>query len=86
VKVLDYIARRKKEIGAMLETDKAIGADPYDNVARLKEVEKIEKIIRKGVIVMQFCPDCGGQLIHAEGCAMCPCCGWNACQCVLCIG
>ena len=46
--ILDYIAQRKKEINKMLAIDKAIKADPYDNIARLKEVEKIEKIILKG--------------------------------------
>lgn len=43
-KVLEYITKRKKEIRRMLEIDKKIGADPYDDVARLKEIEKIEKI------------------------------------------
>lgn len=28
---------------------------------------------------MQFCPDCGCQLIHQEGCALCPYCGYSAC-------
>ena len=43
---------------------------------------------RKGVIEMEyqdteFCPDCGGQLIHQEGCALCPCCGYSLCGCGL---
>ncbi len=25
------------------------------------------------------CPDCGGPLVHAEGCATCPVCGFTAC-------
>lgn len=33
-----------------------------------------------------FCPDCGAQLIHTEGCMMCACCGWSACDCALCNG
>ena len=47
MEVLNYIAQRKKEILRMLEIDKKIGADPYDNVARLKELEKVEKIINQ---------------------------------------
>ena len=42
---LDYIAQRKREILEMLAIDRAIKADPYDNLARLKEVERIEKIL-----------------------------------------
>jgi len=44
-KTLTYISRRKKEILRMLEIDKSINADSYDNIARLKEVEKIEKVL-----------------------------------------
>jgi len=47
LEILDYIAQRKKEILRMLEIDRTIGADPYDDVARLKELEKVEKILRK---------------------------------------
>ena len=47
MKVLNYIAQRKEEILGMLEIDRQIGADPYDNVARLKELKKVEKIINK---------------------------------------
>jgi len=25
------------------------------------------------------CPDCGGKLIHQEGCLMCPICGYSYC-------
>ena len=37
---------------------------------------------------MEFCPepDCGAQLIHTEGCMMCACCGWSACDCAVCNG
>ena len=45
--VLNYIVTRKKEILRMLEIDRKIGADPYDNVARLKELKKVEKIINQ---------------------------------------
>ena len=45
MEVLNYIAQRKEEILGMLKIDRKIGADPYDNVARLKELERVEKII-----------------------------------------
>ena len=45
--VLDYIDSLKKKIYEDLDTDRAIKADPYDNVARLKVCEKIEKFILK---------------------------------------
>lgn len=44
----NYIDKRKKEIQKLLELDHEIKADPYENIARLKEVLAIEKIIRKG--------------------------------------
>jgi len=47
LEALNYIARRRKEILRMLEIDHKIRADPYDNLARLKEVEKIEKILKQ---------------------------------------
>jgi len=25
------------------------------------------------------CPDCGGPLVHGEGCATCPVCGYSRC-------
>ena len=25
------------------------------------------------------CPDCGGPLVHGEGCALCPVCGYSNC-------
>ena len=25
------------------------------------------------------CPDCGGPLVHGEGCASCPVCGYSHC-------
>jgi len=28
----------------------------------------------------QACPDCGGPLVHAEGCVTCPVCGYSACS------
>lgn len=91
MKALDYIDQRKKEIFKMLEIDHSLGADPYDNVARLKELEKIEKVLRKEfekeeVIKMEFCPECCSQILHVEGCNLCPCCGYSSCNCGICNG
>lgn len=35
---------------------------------------------------MEFCVECGSQLIHAEGCVLCPACGWSMCNCCACNG
>ena len=45
--LLAYIKRRKNEIIKMIEIDRAIEADTYENIARLKEIEVIEKLIYK---------------------------------------
>ena len=47
MKTLEYIEQRKKQIHEMLATDRKINAENYDDVARLKEVEKIEKILKE---------------------------------------
>ena len=47
METLDYIAQRKRKILKMLAIDRAIKADPYDNLARLKEVERIERVLRQ---------------------------------------
>ena len=26
------------------------------------------------------CPECGAEMIPAEGCAFCPSCGWSPCK------
>lgn len=38
---------RKKIIYSSLKLDKDIGADTYTNIARLKEIEKVEKCLDK---------------------------------------
>lgn len=43
--VLKYINQLKKEINKRLAIDYSIKADPYDNIARMKICEKIEKFI-----------------------------------------
>jgi len=43
--ILSYINKSKMEIIKSIKVDKAIDADNYDNVARLKVCEKIEKYI-----------------------------------------
>lgn len=45
--VLNYIRELKREINKSLQVDYEIKADPYDNIARLKVCEKIEKFIKK---------------------------------------
>ena len=30
--------------------------------------------------VIESCPECKSQVFHAEGCLMCPACGWSACS------
>lgn len=47
MEILDYLIQRKREIIKMLAIDKRINADPYDDVARLREVEAVEKIIKE---------------------------------------
>jgi hypothetical protein len=34
------------------------------------------------IVVPRFrtCPDCGGPLVHAEGCVTCPVCGFSSCS------
>lgn len=29
---------------------------------------------------VDVCPDCGGPIVHQEGCALCPVCGWSPCK------
>lgn len=43
--VMNYIRELKIEINKSLQVDYEIKADPYDNIARLKICEKIEKFI-----------------------------------------
>lgn len=33
-----------------------------------------------------FCPECGSQLLHVEGCLFCPNCGYSHCDCGACNG
>ena len=35
---------------------------------------------------MDFCPECGSQLLHLEGCLFCLGCGWSVCTCKICNG
>ena len=36
--------------------------------------------------ITEFCPECGFQILHVEGCNLCPCCGYSACSCGICSG
>jgi len=42
----------------------------------------LKKYIKDGEVVMtsQVCPECGGELVYREGCAICPNCGWGKCS------
>ena len=37
--------------------------------------DDILKLLEVGV-----CPECGGKLIHTEGCVECSVCGWSLCE------
>lgn len=39
------LARRIGEVEALLRIDRAVGADPYDDVARLRELQRVRKWI-----------------------------------------
>ena len=48
--ILEFVEKRLEVLNKDLETDHKIGADPYDTVGKIKEVEKIKKeIIKKGL-------------------------------------
>jgi ribonucleoside-diphosphate reductase alpha chain len=34
----------------------------------------------KRIIAAHRCPDCGGPLVHGEGCILCPICGFTHCS------
>jgi len=34
---------------------------------------------RNVIVKGSRCPDCGGPLVHGEGCACCPVCGFTHC-------
>ena len=33
---------------------------------------------------MEFCPECGSQLVQTDDYDLCPCCGYYACGCLAC--
>jgi hypothetical protein len=47
----------------------------YEEAAMTRRV-RIRTIV---VPRARACPDCGGPLVHAEGCVLCPVCGYSAC-------
>jgi len=34
---------------------------------------------RNNPVKIPHCPDCGGPLVHGEGCICCPLCGFTRC-------
>ncbi|TCO68217.1 hypothetical protein [Caldanaerobacter subterraneus] len=46
----------------------------------MKEKEKKETHRPVQTIQEFYCPDCGAKLIPAEGCLLCPFCGWSKCR------
>jgi hypothetical protein len=48
--ILEFVEKRLEILNEDLKTDHKIGADPYDTVGKIKEVEKIKKeMIKKGL-------------------------------------
>jgi hypothetical protein len=47
----------------------------------LRRSEMTRRVRVRTIIVPRArqCPDCGGPLVHAEGCVTCPVCGFSAC-------
>jgi len=41
----DYIKYRERKIKDQLKTDRKIQADPYSNLARLKEIQAIKQLL-----------------------------------------
>ena len=35
---------------------------------------------------MEFCPECGYQVVYVDGNAVCPACGFSGCGCSCCSG
>lgn len=48
----------------------------YEEAAMTRRV-RIRTIV---VPRTRACPECGGPLVHAEGCVLCPVCGYSACS------
>ncbi len=46
-KLKTYLIRRGEQIIKDIQQDYKLNADPYSNVGRLKEIEKVIKIIEK---------------------------------------
>lgn len=96
MEILSYITQRKEKILRMLEIDHKTGADIQENMARLKELERIEKTFKKvspeeyqskqKEIKTEFCHECGSQMVYTKGFMVCPCCGYSVCCCAECNG
>lgn len=48
-KLKNYLRKRRKEILEDIDTDRRINADNYSNVGRLKELDKVIKLVEQEV-------------------------------------
>ena len=44
--IRDYLKHREKEIQKRIKTDRTIKADPYANIALLKEIQAVKELIK----------------------------------------
>jgi uncharacterized Zn finger protein (UPF0148 family) len=47
--------------------------------AMLKTAQAPATQLRMTLFRQPRCPDCGGPLVHGEGCTTCPVCGYSHC-------
>ena len=55
------------------------GAEEVEAFIRLLRGEDEEEADARPAARAGRCPECGGLLIPAGGCRVCPACGWEAC-------
>lgn len=51
-----------------------------DEVTEMTTATKNATQLRLQLFRAARCPDCGGPLVHGEGCASCPVCGYSHCH------
>ncbi len=60
-------------------TTTATTAPAHDTVPRPFDARKYIHLLRQRAATGLACPECGGPLVHGEGCALCPVCGYSNC-------